>query len=497
MQLGTRLAQRIQRTPAVIYVLVALLCVYGLTSSNPGLTVSAALLFLFLFVLLWRPGEPPILLLAFVFQWLQVVIKVLQADLYNRPVVALSQFGGDISGAISLSMFALAALVAGASLTIPAYNRQKADASAAQAMALSPRKLWYLYLLGLTGSIFVLYVGRIIPGFTQIALAAANAKWAIFFVLAYVCILRGNSRHLFAMAFLIEFALGVGSYFSDFKTVFFITILAYASAGKTFSIRQYLTMGLIAVVLIWVSLLWTAVKIEYRSYLSNGFEGQVVVRDYDERIVQLLDMVSGLDDGDMDRATRDLVSRISYIDIFARVVDSVPARIRHEDGEIWGGALRHIFMPRLFFPDKPVLRSDTEITQYYTGFIIPGSTSATSISMGYVADSYIDFGVPYMYIPIFMLGMLWGLLYRYFIKSAGSAHLIGYALSVIVLFNAMLFETGIVKLLGGVITSYLVALILLKLAQGLRITNMLQQKITAPHQVLRRGVFSVTKAGNA
>jgi len=103
--------------------------------------------------------------------------------------------------------------------------------------------------------------------------------------------------------------------------------------------------------------------------------------------------------------------------------------------------------------------------------------------------------VPYMYIPVFLLGVLWGLLYRYFIKSAGSAHLIGYALSVIVLFNAMFFETGIVKLLGGVITSYLVALVLLKIAHRIRITTLLQQPGFARQSGLQ--TFKLPSAGNA
>ena len=154
-------------------------------------------------------------------------------------------------------------------------------------------------------------------------------------------------------------------------------------------------------------------------------------------------------------------------------------------------------MPRLFFPNKPVLQSDTEITQYYTGIIIPGTSSATSISMGYVADSYIDFGVPYMYVPIFLLGILWGLLYRYFIKSAGSAHLIGYALTVIVLFNAMFFETGIVKLLGSVLTSYLVAFVLLKVAHKIRITALLQRPVVVSQPSIRRGKPALAEAGSS
>lgn len=492
MDYASPIVQRIARIPGMVYVVVALLCAYGLTGSNPGLTACAGLLLLWMFMLLWRPGEPPILLLALGFQWLQVVIKVLEANILNRPVRTLDQLGGDIEAAIMLSIIALAVLTLGIAMTVPAYNRQRIDVAQMQALSLSPRRLWYLYIVGAIGSAMVLFAGRSIPGLAQIALAASNIKWAIFFMLAYVCFLRRSFLYLLMMAFVIELLLGVGSYFSDFKTVFFVTMLAYIMVGRHFSLRQYLTLGVMTGVLIWMSLLWTAVKVDYRSYLSNSVQAQIVTRDYGERINRLFDMVSSLDDDDMDRGMRDLVSRISYVDFFGAVLENVPSRIRHEDGELWKGALRHVFMPRLLFPDKPVLRDDTEITQYYTGLITPGSTTATSISMGYVADSYIDFGVPVMYLPIYLLGLLWGLLYRYFVRSADGSYLVGYALSVVVLLNAMSFEIGIVKLLGSVLTSFLVAWATMKFIRATGFMTLLHRSQNSLQTVFPTGKLSRT-----
>jgi len=82
----------IKRVPSAVWLFVGTLSFLGLFSPNPGLTISAMLLLAWFFLLLWRPGEPPILLLALGFQWLQVVTKVFNADLLGVPVNELNRF---------------------------------------------------------------------------------------------------------------------------------------------------------------------------------------------------------------------------------------------------------------------------------------------------------------------------------------------------------------------------------------------------------------------
>ena len=51
----------------------------------------------------------------------------------------------------------------------------------------------------------------------------------------------------------------------------------------------------------------------------------------------------------------------------------------------------------------------------YTGSRVAGTEEGTSIGIGYMAESYIDFGPIYMFVPILLLGVFYGLIYRYFI----------------------------------------------------------------------------------
>ena len=453
----------VKRVPNAVWLFVGALSFLGLLfTPNPGLTISAALLLAWFFLLLWRPGEPPILLLALGFQWLQVVTKVFNADLLGLPVQELNVYQGNVGKAVWLSMIALAIVALGMRLALARYRSSKAELARSEAMLFSPNRLWLFYLFAVTLSVLILTAAWSFPSITQLALALADLKWAVYFMLAYVCFLRPARLYLLLMAFGIELALGFGEYFSSFKTVFFVTIVAFVASGKKLSAKQIAIALSLTSVLFVISLAWTAVKADYRDYLSGGQSAQIVTRGYVERMEKLYDMVSELRKEDMTNAVQKMADRISYVDFFGKVLVMVPGRIPHEDGGLWGGALRHIFTPRLLFPDKPVLKNDSEITNYYTGLQFGGAESGTSVSIGYVAESYIDFGSFWMFAPVLAMGYLWGGMYRFFLARPKIPHIMGYGLAVVVLLSALHFETTNVKLLGGVVTSFLVAFVMQK-----------------------------------
>jgi len=75
--------------------------------------------------------------------------------------------------------------------------------------------------------------------------------------------------------------------------------------------------------------------------------------------------------------------------------------------------------------------------------------------MGYMAESYIDFGMVGMFVPIFLCGLLWGLMYRYFMRKV-PYRIIAYGMVTALLVNANQFEMHSVKLLGGMLMNFLV-----------------------------------------
>jgi hypothetical protein len=72
----------------------------------------------------------------------------------------------------------------------------------------------------------------------------------------------------------------------------------------------------------------------------------------------------------------------------------------------------------------------------------------TSIAFGYAAESYLDFGIPWMFLPVFMFALAMGLVYR--VVSVRIKHLdlmAGYA-TVTFWFAMYLFERSWVVMLG-------------------------------------------------
>lgn len=59
------------------------------------------------FALLWRPGETPILLYGFVFQWIEASLSIFQANWQNTALSTLALFGGEIELSTMLSLVGL------------------------------------------------------------------------------------------------------------------------------------------------------------------------------------------------------------------------------------------------------------------------------------------------------------------------------------------------------------------------------------------------------
>jgi hypothetical protein len=445
------------RVPTVAWLAIGALALSGAFATNSSLTLALSMLLAWILMLLYRPGEPQILLLAAVFQWLQVGVKVLHANLLGEPVEALAQYQGDVAQATWLSILALAVLVLGMRLAIGPYRENYVASIRSQGELISPERAFILYVALSLASVALLTGGRYAAGLYQSALAFAGLKWAAYFVFAYVCFVKLRFRAVLLMVFGFEFVLSLGGYFSGFKAVFFVTSLAYLATGKRLGGLHFTMLAALVSVLLVVSLMWTAVKTGYRDYLSGGQQAQIVTVGYVDRVQELARQVYRLEPHHYGAAAYAMAERIAYVDFFGSVLDWVPTNLAHTGGTQWGGALLHVLAPRLLWPEKPPLPNDSEVTMQFSGLVLPSSEEGTSISLGYVAESYVDFGLIGMFLPILMLGMVWGGIYRYFVNLKTGMRLLNSALVIPILLMAMQFEAVLVKLLGSVLTSFLVA----------------------------------------
>jgi hypothetical protein len=432
---------------------------FGL-GSNSGLAFGAMVVLVIGCALLWRPGEPPILLYVFGFQWLQSALGIFDANLEGLTVSELAyqqDTPGNTELATALSLIGLLFLAIG--MRIGAGPQRNFDGKLAlDVVQRYPVSTWFklavaAWLIAATAQSVALFL----PGLSQPLLALANLKWAFFLILTYATFSRpGQNKTPWLVFFGLEFLASLGGYFSTFKTVFLFTLIGVVASGVRIKLVQALALAVVGAIMVMLGVVWTAVKVEYRPYLSGGETAQIVTVGYVESLEKLVEITSNLTHDDLSDAADRLVSRIAYTGYFGAVLDYVPQIVPHENGALWLDAITRPFMPRLFFPEKAIIDESAQ-TNKYTGLGVSGMAEGTQISLGYMAESYVDFGEIGMTVPIFMLGLILGIIYQKLLRHPNSRGILGAALAAATLFSVSALEMGLAKLVGSLITVALVA----------------------------------------
>jgi hypothetical protein len=208
-------------------------------------------------------------------------------------------------------------------------------------------------------------------------------------------------------------------------------------------------LGCLGVLAISSALIWTAIKpVIRRNYV-----------DYATRTERLNTVmtVTGLTfsrtpeiwkyEGDS------MVSRIWSVYFPGLALTRVPSILPYENGKILRAAVENVMTPRLFFPDKPPLPSQSDEVRKYAGVWVGGRETNTSYAFGYAGESYVDFGIPYMFLPIIVFGFLFGLSYRFLNQRIKHDEIRVGVLIVIVWSTLGVYEASWVMLIGPTLTS--------------------------------------------
>ena len=457
-----RLRARYLRFHPDVWVVGALsVGLFSFMTSEPALTAACLLALPVGASLLWRRGEPPVLFAAFFLQWLSVSTGVFRADLQGQTLQTSYGVPGVVTAAW-LSLIGLLVLAAGMRIALRGAPPIRFDVLRAEVRQYRLQRVMIAYLgawIALSGLEVIMWR---VPGLGQLLFALANFRWAFFFVLAVTVLVQRRGYPLLALAFGMELIAGFTSFFSEFRLVFFVFALAFLTARSRLKQRTVLVLMVVFAAVLTISAMWSLVKGDYREFLNQGTGRQVVLVGPVERIEKLYELVSDAGLKSLPSGFEALANRIQYIEYFGRVVDYVPAVVPHEGGAIWWCAVRHVLMPRLFFPNKPALTPDVVMLERFTGArIIVQAGRNTEVPMGYMAESYIDFGAWGMFLPIGLLGILYGLGYRYFVSRP---HYLLFALGAMagIAELTMRFEVTSAKILGGGLTSFAAMFLALK-----------------------------------
>jgi hypothetical protein len=444
----------------IIPVAAALYLLFGIGPNYLFALLACIVLVIGVFML-WRPGEAQILLFLFVFQWLQLATTIFYANLCRATLIEFLRDYTDVEYAITLAAIGLLFLAAGIRLGAGRQQAFYLDMIQSLMRRIPPTRWLKLHLIVWALSSASLVFAGLIPSLSQPLQALANMKWGTFLIFTIVTFASPKGPRLAWLAiFSVEFVMSLGGYFSSFTSVFLYTLIALTAIRSRISPFQVVLGAVVSAIMLVLGLYWTAIKPEYRSYVSGGQTAQVVVVGHEEAVQKLLDLIMEVTPEQLLNAADGLARRFSDIDTFSAVVTYVPSVVDHEWGKLWFDAISRPFMPRLFFPAKAVI-DESELTNYYTGLGVAGSNQGTQISMGYIADSYIDFGEFGMMGVIFLFGYFVGWIHRWLINHPAGYGLLGCGLSSSTFIQLTSMSASSAKLVGGIVVCILVAFVVL------------------------------------
>ena len=443
------------RLGAPVWALIApALMILAALSTEPTLTFASLVVLVAGAQLLWRPGEPPILFAAFFIQWLQISLSLFRASFYGLELHDLLASSDGIVTATWLSLFGLIALACGVRLMLRGVGPGAWDVLIFEIQQYSLKKAFIAYWIAQIVFFELETVTWWYPGLTQPLLALSNLRWVFFFVVATIVFVKKRGYSLLIILFLFEMVRGFLSFFSDFTQVFLIAALAFITARPKINTWTLAVTSVIFAGVLVLSAAWSVVKMDYRNFLNARTGQQIVTVGSTEQLDRISDLMLNQGLTHLSKGFDMLASRIEYTYFFGRVVNRVPKVLPYDDGALWGDAILRIFTPRLLFPDKSPILLEVLTTQHYAGLNLSWDTNSnTEIPMGYMAESYIDFGPVGMLVPIFLLGLLFGAQYRYLITPPRYL-LFAYGAAPVILMPMTQYGWSAAKILGGNITSF-------------------------------------------
>ena len=421
--------------------------------------------------LVYRQNEPPIFPFIIFFHWIQISVKIFHADLLNVSIDTISMFDST-SLAIYLSLFGLFALSFTIYIVTSKISITNKSMLERAVKDLSLPKVLLIYFFALIISLLLVSVKSIIPSLGAIIHTFLGLKSIFLYVLFLVLLVNKNYKLLFILL-LLETAIGFSGFFSSFKSVYIIFFIAYFTLNSKIEFKRILMVSPIIILILTLTIVWTAIKPEYRSTVSDGRTNQSVNIDTSTQLNLYYNLLSNLDEEKLTVALEAFAYRLEYIEFFAQTINTVPSNVDYEYGKLWFTAYTNIFQPRFLFPNKPKL-DDSIRTNKYTGLRFAGIDEGLSVSLGYFAESYIDFGY-FMFILLFILGAFYSYIYKYFMTTT-KYKVLAYGILVYILYNHYLFETRNDKVVGGIMISLIIILItkkifLIPLYKYMRISN--------------------------
>jgi hypothetical protein len=408
-------------------------------------------------IVLQADEGPPVLALAFTLQWITVCIGLYYVNLTGRPLQAT--LSSDYQPMVLIGLGCLIALMAGLWVGQWLISLTKPLEGVRPAYALTFKSLVICYVAGTAVAGGIHQFAWSFPSITQAIIAISFIRLGLLY-LVLRRLVANDQWAVMAGVLTVEIGLGVTGFHAGFREPLIMAVLAFLERFDRRNVRHWASLGVLFVAMGMLGVAWMSVRVDYRErYLADEAFSQ-------NRGARLDSLTAAT----RHWATQDKGELYANIDIFidrlwaiyypALAVSRVPDVIPHTGGKLMLDTLQFVFEPRIFFPDKPDVGSDSELVRKYSGVYVAGEESSTDIAFGYAAESYIDFGVPLMFIPMFIWGAFMGIVYGGIFKYYRHRDIAVSIATVICWLTLYLFERSWAKTigLGGTLIIYVGAL---------------------------------------
>jgi hypothetical protein len=397
----------------------------------------------------------PVLAMALTFQWLQVTAGVWYFAATGRQIDAIKY--SDYRPMVLVGLGCVLSIAIGLHWGLKLVRRWDSKPRG-DGIELGVRwtSLIGVYGLSLAAQGFLLDFAFDHPDFTQPILAVKFIHLAVLFV-----ILRRLTRPVVRWWWIagvvgLEIVIGLTGYFAGFRDPIVMTTIVMFEVFNPRKLQHWLIVSVLAIAMFIISTMWMNVRTQYRAML----DAEVFEQTDQSKFSTMADLANNWlrsDAGTMADHIDALVNRVWAIYYPALAMARVPSILPHTDGSILFGAVAHVISPRVFFPSKAGLQSDSEMVRKYAGVYAAGSEKNTSIAFGYAAEMYLDFGLPEMFIPLLAFGFLMGAAYEELRVRIRHDDLRRGLLAVIFWLSLYLFERSLVKMMGtaGTLMVYL------------------------------------------
>jgi hypothetical protein len=408
--------------------------------------IGACLLVLGLGWIVLQPDEgPPVIALAFSMQWVAVCVGLFYYAVTERPLDATIH--SDYRTMVMIGLGVLLATIAGLYVGRRLVGLAGAATGLRPAYALTFKTLLSAYVLG------TIFVGAIqtaawdYPGLAQAILALAYLRLGLLYLVLRRLVVS-NQWHYLAGLLVVEIVLGITGYYAGFREPLIMAALAFLEFFDRRNVRHWITITSLVVIMAVLGVAWIGVRVEYRRRFAVDDK---FINNRSARIDLLRASISdwaGQSRREMMEDIDRFVDRMWTIYYPALAISRVPSVLPHTNGQLMTETLQYVFEPRLFFPDKPDIKSDSEMVRKYSGVWVAGEDQLTDIAFGYAAESYIDFGIPMMFVPMFVWSAFIGLAIASILRVFRHRDIAVAVSTVIAWLSLYLFERSWAKTIG-------------------------------------------------